>query len=333
MGAETKIEWCDYTFNPWRGCTKVDASCKHCYAETMSKRNPKVLGVWGDSGTRVIASESMWRQPVIWNHKAGCIAAATGVNIRPRVFCASMADVFEDRADLVEPRKRLFDLIDATPNLYWLLLTKRPKNVKRMLVFDWWLRNPGKSLERIIDENLVEPRPNVWLGTSVSDQESADKRIPELLQVPAAVRFLSVEPLLGPVDLTHVPLPDGDRLGTGLFAHGDGCGIDWVIVGGESGGNARPCNVAWIRSIVAQCAAARFPCFVKQLGARPVGWCATQGDSDADGHETDHCDAYEGSEISQPCPAGHCAMRVDRKGGDSAEWPDDLRVRQFPSTA
>src|SRR5262245_49606753 len=117
----SKIQWTDHTFNVWRGCEKVSPGCAHCYAETMSRRNPAVLGEWGKHGTRVIASEAMWREPLKWDRQA----RAAGV--RKRVFCASLADVFEDRPELVAPRERLFRLIEDTPNLDWQLLTKRPE--------------------------------------------------------------------------------------------------------------------------------------------------------------------------------------------------------------
>src|SRR5262245_38941981 len=163
MGKETNIQWCDHTFNPWRGCTKVSPGCQHCYAETLAARNPKVLGVWGPHGTRVIASESMWREPLKWNKKAEI------AGVRRRVFCASLADVFEDRPELVEPRYRLWRLIVNTPYLDWLLLTKRPENAGRMLA-------DGGSLPGILGF------PSIWLGVSVEDQQRADERIPVLLR-------------------------------------------------------------------------------------------------------------------------------------------------------
>jgi protein gp37 len=165
--ALSKIEWTDYTFNPWRGCTKVSDGCKNCYAETWSKRNPSTLGIWGDHGTRVIASESYWNQPHKWNREA----AAT--NTRRKVFCASLADVFEDRPELHEPRVRLFNLMEATPHLDWLLLTKRPAFARE------WLFGACH------DDRFIEHLPNFWLGTSVENQTTADERIPLLLQIPS----------------------------------------------------------------------------------------------------------------------------------------------------
>lgn len=237
MAENSNISWTTHTFNPVRGCTKVSDGCKNCYAETMSKRNPKVLGIWGDKGTRVVASEDMWRKPVAWDREA------QNVGERHRVFCASLADVCEDRPEWNAPRIRLKNLIRETPHLDWLLLTKRPENYLRL----FWGPEQG-----------VWPS-NVWAGTSVENQEAADKRIPHLLKCPAAIRFLSCEPLLGPIDLV-------DKTRT----YRPAIEVDWVIVGGESGPGARPCNVAWIRDIVGQCKAAGVATFVKQdSGPRP----------------------------------------------------------------
>lgn len=280
MGKDSAIEWTHHTFNPWRGCTKVSPGCEHCYAERGSKRNPKLLGVWGDEGTRVIAAETYWWQPLRWNE----LAKAAGE--RHRVFCASLADVFEDRPELYDPRYRLFELIEGTPDLDWLLLTKRPENIQRMI--------PSKWHEK--------PQPNIWLGTSVEDQQRADERIPHLLKCPAVVRFLSVEPLLGPIrfrrmiaDETERDLLDGiDRTTTQHLAVPEvtiGVGIiHWVIVGGESGGNARPMHPNWVRSIRDECLAIGPAFFFKQWGewlpydmdAQPPFWSSA-----ADGHVID----------------------------------------------
>ncbi len=266
MAENSKIEWTNHTFNPWRGCTKISEGCKHCYAEALSKRNPAILGIWGDNGTRVVASEGYWKQPLKWSRDA----AKAGE--RRRVFCSSLADVFEDRPELIEPRRRLFDLINETPDLDWLLLTKRPESIGSM--FDDIRRHFGW------DEDLSVM--NVWLGTSVENQEQADKRIPELLKIPAKVRFLSCEPLLGPVDLSCVNF--GSETVTDVHdvlfpQHGlrypdngnplpqlPGGSIDWVIVGGESGSNARPMQVEWARDLRDQCLRARVPFHFKQYG-------------------------------------------------------------------
>src|SRR5256885_1960194 len=174
MGEKTGIAWTDSTFNPWFGCVKVSPACHHCYAETFTKRIG--LKVWGQNSDRKFFSEKHWNEPLRWNRKA----AAAGP--RHRVFCASMADVFEDRQDLLAERERLWHLIDTTPHLDWLLLTKRPEHIARMLT--------GPM------------RPNIWLGTTVEDQHWADIRLSELVRVPAVVHFVSYEPALGPLDLS-----------------------------------------------------------------------------------------------------------------------------------
>lgn len=397
MGEATKIEWTDHTFNPWRGCSKVHTGCKNCYAETQSKRNHGVLGIWGEQGTRVVASESMWREPLKWN------AVADAEGVRRRVFCASLADVFEDfegwvldssgavvwwcddcrvfarsgdsshgaccahcgsghgrQATLADVRLRLFRLIDATPHLDWLLLTKRPENIRGM----WPPYFPGGYIAEAGAMNQAGPRPNVWIGTSISDQETADKAVPELLACRdlAPVLFLSAEPLVGPIDLLidgecsswacrecgsrdvdpDLCVSPGD-VGTygcrscGYVGGGDDAQwkslIDWVIVGGESGPKARRCDPDWVRSLVQQCQAANVPVFVKQMGANVItrndaiadefndgisGWPDPQVQHDIHGFREE----YQGAD---------CRIKLrDRKGGNPDEWPQYLRVRQFP---
>jgi protein gp37 len=274
MAENSKIEWTHHTFNPWRGCTKVSQGCKHCYAETMSGRNPGTLGVWGPQGTRVVAAEGYWKQPLKWDK------AAAAAGERHRVFCASLADVFEGPETMpaeawpaVEAaRLRLFNLILQTPNLDWLLLTKRPQNIRNMVPGDWLL--PPGSL-KVLPYPCGFP-PNIWIGTSVEDQAAADERIPHLLRVPARVRFLSCEPLLGPVDLSaaltpqwysvEVPAPRGIGFPETVQAARLRPRIDWVIAGGESGANARPMHPAWARSLRDQCQAAGVAYFFKQWG-------------------------------------------------------------------
>lgn len=241
MAANTKIEWADHTFNPWVGCSKVSAGCANCYAEEMmDKRYGRAQ--WGDNGTRVRTSDANWKKPLQWNK------AAAAAGERHRVFCASLADVFEDRDELKSWRDDLFRLILATPNLDWLLLTKRPENVRRMMPF----------------HNCELPLPNVWIGTSVENQEQADKRIPELLMIPAKVRFLSIEPLLGQVDL-KLWQSEGLPIDAEPFRERADL-LHWVIVGGESGRDARPMHPDWVRSIRDQCQAADVPFFFKQWG-------------------------------------------------------------------
>lgn len=211
MGANSKIEWTTHTFNPWWGCLKISEACKNCYAEAWAKRVGKQ--VWGLDAERRQFGDAHWREPLKWN------TAAAGSLVRPRVFCASMADVFEDRDDLLASRARLWELIEATPNLDWLLLTKRPGNVLRLA--GWGSAWPE----------------NVWLGTTVELQNRADELLPVLAEIPARVRFISAEPLLGPLEIKPWL----------------GSVVNWVITGGESGPRARPASPAWFRGLLIQC--------------------------------------------------------------------------------
>jgi protein gp37 len=225
MAETTNIAWTDHTFNPWIGCTHVSPGCEFCYAEqTWDKRYHRVE--WG--GERSRTSAAYRRQPYIWNRKA------PGQNHRPCVFCASLADVFDNQVP-DEWRDDLWALIANCQNLDWLLLTKRPQNIRKMLPPDW---GDGWS--------------HVWLGTTTENQEEADRRLPLLLEIPATVHFASVEPQLEPVDLRRYV----------------GKGLDWVIVGGESGANARPFDPDWARTLRDQCADTGAAFFMKQMGGR-----------------------------------------------------------------
>lgn len=253
MGADTGIEWCDHTFNPWIGCQAVSAACDRCYAERLVNGR-----MGGDFSKRRLTSTANWRQPMKWDRKAG------EASKRARVFCASLADVFDNQADPAW-RCDLWDLIWQTPHLDWLLLTKRPMNIAKML--------PSKAAGALADWG--DGWPNVWLGTTVEDQAEADRRIPHLLAVPARVRFLSCEPLLGPVDLrpvlwssssmngTPFPMMQGPRPGEAISPAEV---LDWVISGGESGLGARPSHPAWHRNLRDQCADAGVAYFFKQWG-------------------------------------------------------------------
>ena len=223
MAKNSAIEWTGHTFNPWWGCTKISPACDHCYAEVWARR----VGhdVWGARAPRRSLSDEYWDQPLRWDRDA----ARAGR--RMRVFCASMADVFEWGHALGTSRERLWALIERTPNLDWLLLTKRPHLVHRLT--PWGDRWPD----------------NIWLGTTVENQRFAQKRIRFLLEVPSRYRFLSCEPLLGPVDLSEWI----DEL-------------HWVIAGGESGGRARPTHPDWIRGLREQCVDAGVAFHFKQWG-------------------------------------------------------------------
>jgi protein gp37 len=243
MGENTKIEWATHTFNPWVGCAKVSPGCDHCYAEGWAKRSGSVQ--WGPHAERRRTTAANWRQPMKWNREA----EASGT--RPRIFCASLADVF-DNAVPVEWRADLFALIRETPYLDWLLVTKRIGNVRAMLPADW-----GSGY------------PNVWLLITVTDQIEVDRDIPKLLRVQAAVRGLSVEPMLGSIDLSLCfdlyQYEDGDvwrsrNMSRPLHSP------DWVIIGGESGPNARPMHPQWARELRDQCVAADVPFLFKQWG-------------------------------------------------------------------
>lgn len=299
--SETKIEWADYTFNPWVGCSKVSPACKNCYAEGWAKRSGLVK--WGDQAERRRTSEANWRQPLKWNKQA------KKAGERRRVFCASLADVFEDHSTIMPGwRADLGRLILDTPNLDWLLLTKRPENVMR-LAPDFWIYFGG----------VISGFPkNVWIGTTVENQEMADKRIPELLKIPAAVRFLSVEPMLGPIDLL-MSVNGYDRHGYRKPFHKALHDLHWVIVGGESGPNSRTTQIEWLDGLIWQCRMAQIPVFVKQLGAA----------------FSDPENGIAGRSLKVPSEAAPLISRrlVDRKGGDMSEWPMGLHHRQFPEAA
>jgi protein gp37 len=229
MAKQTRIEWADHTFNPWRGCTKVSPGCAHCYAETMSKRNPAVLGEWGPSAQRVISAESGWERPLPWNR----VAEADGLS--HRVFCASLADVFEHRPELHAPRQQLFGLIEQTPMLDWQLLTKRPENIEAMLPAFW----PAIG-------------DRVWLGVSIEANDYT-WRADYLRRVDCAVRFVSNEPALGPLDQLDLT------------------GLEWIIFGGESGPHFRTAKLQLARDMKARCEAAGVAFFFKQSSHRRSG--------------------------------------------------------------
>ena len=245
MSANSKIEWTDHTFNPWVGCTKISPGCDHCYAESWAKRSGMVR--WGPDAPRRLTSEANWNQVAKWDR------AARLANTRVKVFCASLADVFDNEAK-TEWRMRLASLIYDTTNIDWLLLTKRIGNVAPMC-----------SGDSVLFDVIAT---KVWLGITVVNQEEADRDIPKLLAIPAHKRFLSIEPMLGPVDLERPrPGPDlgqeGNKICQPWLIQS---GIDWIIAGGESGPGARPAQPDWFRSLRDQCAAAGVPFFFKQWG-------------------------------------------------------------------
>lgn len=255
MVENSGIEWTDHTWNPWIGCQKVSPACDRCYAETLvmtrMQNMPQGRPGWGPHGARVPTAERNWQYPHRWAREARQAAA------RPRVFTLSLGDFFDNQANETW-RSRAWSTMRDTPELDWLVLTKRPQNIAAMLP-SWW--GPMGL-------------PNVWLGCTVENQAEADRRIPILLDVPARVRFLSCEPLLGIVDLTRVALPGGRYLdalsGLRYFGPGNapvGPRVDWVIAGGETGKGARPMDPDWARSLRDQCVGSGVAFFMKQMGA------------------------------------------------------------------
>jgi len=316
MGKKTKIEWCHSTASPWNGCKPVSPGCAHCYASARDKRHldqPKAkrngqapVCHWGKGAPRV-AVPSFEKTMLALDRKAARMG-------KPLTVFPSTCDPFDDEVP-IEMFANYLRVVFETRHLIHLMLTKRPELwAERMddSISYWMHLEPTAERDRNVDWlkewRRGRPPTNVWVGVSIEDQRRADERIPELLKIPARVRFLSVEPLLGPVDL-HM----ADRLNELLVRPKRGqrfeCRrIDWVIVGGESGPGARLCNIEWIGDIVRQCKAAGVPCFVKQLGTKPEI-------TEADIHNKNH----------------HWLWRMrDPKGGNMAEWPEDLRVREWP---
>lgn len=303
MAEKSKIAWTDSTFNPWIGCTRVGPGCDHCYAEAQDSRK-RWGGTthWGPGVPRHRTSESYWKQPLAWDKKA---AASGKVH---RVFCASLADVFDNEVP-DEWRADLWRLIRATQNLSWLLVTKRIGNAAKM-----W---PGGDY------------PNVRLIITVVNQEEADRDIPKLLALPCK-NGISYEPALGPVDFhldkgwcRHCKVMTSGAIDGHCMDPLRPCFeaealmqdlIGWIIIGGESaqgGAQARPFDLAWARSTIAQCKAAGVPVFCKQVGSNPV-W----GD--------------ESSSLGRALREGGYTLK-DRAGADPSEWPEDLRIQQFPT--
>ncbi len=276
MSANSKIQWCDATFNPWFGCRKVASECENCYITDTAPL--RTIGMKHGSA-RKRTSVGYWKQPLQWNNNCLPFVDSWGEPVRQRVFCASLGDWLDDEVP-IEWLADLLALIHATPRLDWLLLTKRPENWSGRIhqVFaqdvtfdlDWlspWL--DGKT------------PANIWIGVSAgADQEAA-------LDIPARIHFLSCEPMLHALDTRHAAR------------------FDWVIFGGESGANARRCYLQWIYAGLNFCKANRIAAFVKQLGAQPVWGFPNLQESEV-------------------------AKLHDSHGGDWNEWPEDLRVREFP---
>lgn len=364
MATTTAISWTDSTFNPWSGCTKVSEGCKFCYAEREARRMPAVKGVWGPNGTRVARVPSYWRKAYEWDREA----AASGK--KHLVFCASIADVFEqwdgpivdhkglkgwvslqDGSRLFSPlpdeafvpsliwrpltmddlRLDLLKTIMETPHLTWLMVTKRIEHVVSTLSRCCSLNVHSEVATSLCLWCNGYPPVNVWMLTSVEDQATAEARIPHLLKIPALVRGVSYEPAIGPVDFRdwlripwmprHIVKP-----GSVPVEYMEVRGLDWIIMGGESGAieDVRPFDVAWARKTRDQCKAAGTAFFLKQLGRDVI---------DSGGGDGTFADLWpEGTNHLHF--RGDDTYRVwlhDKKGGDQAEWPEDLRgCQEFP---
>jgi protein gp37 len=305
MSAISSIQWTDRTWNPVRGCSVISPGCHNCYAMKQAHRfsgpGKPYAGLTkqtkaGPQWTGDVATiESSLREPLSWRKPC-------------RVFVNSMSDLFHENVPdwFID---EVFATMALSPRHTFQILTKRAKRMRdymqhgrqAMVAVAVFKRFTTMRASDVNSRRVVcpWPLPNVWLGVSVEDQPHYYKRIGHLLRTPAAIRFLSYEPALGPLDLRlgGMSLPD-------YSSHDPLPNPDWLIVGGESGPGARPFDLAWARSIVYQCKAAGIACFVKQLGANAVA-----------------------SGIGESAPIGGWS---DRKGGDPSEWPEDLRIREFP---
>lgn len=346
MGDQSAIHWTDATWNPLVGCSRVSEGCRKCYAEREAYRQEHNLGQPKYAGTtKWVSKPDGPRGEPRWT---GLVALWEPVLDQPlqwrkprRIFVNSMSDLFHEQVP-DEWIDRIFGVMAQASQHTFQVLTKRPERMRDYvgIMADRYTRQArGVRVARagspvsIPDDapgGMDWPLPNVWLGVSVEDQATADTRIPLLLQTPAAVRFLSVEPLLGPVDLAPKDSvvkmlspfygPNGfDETGSQPVRERRSWhfpNVNWVIVGGESGPGARPCHLRWIRGVRDQCRGAGVPIFVKQAGSRPI---------------VEDSDFGQLGEYVRCSEDGSNEVRFrDRKGGEPAEWPEDLRVREYP---
>ncbi len=316
MSENSKIEWTDSTFNPWIGCTKVSPACDHCYAENlMDNRMHKVH--WGKGQPRKRTSAKNWKLPLQWNAEPyyqcmGCGRRGTEAELyqtdesicdcfrlmektRRRVFCASLADVFDNEVD-PQWRVDLFHLIEQTPNLDWLLLTKRIGNAEKMIA-DARLALVGSNRHFVTDV-----LPNVWIGATICNQEEADRDIPKLTAINAIVRFLSIEPLLGAIDLQKpLGIKRGwDKVDEPHWLPNHYPEVNWVIVGGESGPHARPMHPKWAQDLRDQCHAARVPFLFKQWGEYAPSKLAYDLVTEKILPNVESCEAKDAPEVAWP---------------------------------
>ena len=302
MSDQSNIEWTDSTWNPVRGCTKVSPGCKHCYAETFAERFRGVKGHPYEQGFDLRLVPEKLTEPLRWKTPR-------------RVFVNSMSDLFQDGVPDQFIHDVYFTMEQRAPWHTYQILTKRPARMAAYLEWRYGAREDGGGF-RI-------PSRHLWHGGSVEDQPAADERVPLIMQTRSVVRFLSLEPLLGPVNLDGLWGYPGSATSEQLARWP----IQWVIVGGESGHGARPCDVAWVRSIIDQCQQAGVACFVKQLGAAPLVPASRQSHWDYRFSKLP-----EGKRFTSHDDQRWRLHLADRKGGDPAEWPKGLRVRQFPDS-
>ncbi len=333
------IEWTDTTWNPVRGCSRVSAGCENCYAERVAWRF-KGEGKPYEGLVREVNGRP------VWTGQIRLLDAALNEPRRwrkpRRVFVNSMSDLFHQGVPtgFID---RVFLTMALSPQHQFQVLTKRPDRMLQYVLEAHGHRT--QSLHAWVRGGGAWPPANVWLGVSVEDQATADQRVPLLLETPAAVRWVSYEPALGPVDFEpylHCPRCGYTNDDAALHLDHNLCDgkpnppvLDWVVVGGESGPGAREFNVRWAVDTVKACKAAGVPVFVKQIGSLPIYWCAGRlADPDPDvPYDDDFCDGYEASEH------GHCSMHFtqrcawigDRSGRNMNEWPPAIRVREYPA--
>ncbi len=332
MSQNSSIEWTDATWNPVRGCVKVSPGCANCYAETFAERWRGVKGHAYEQGFDLRLVPEKIDEPLRRKKPT-------------TYFVNSMSDLFQEGVPL-QFITDVFGIMGLAHRHTFQVLTKRADRMYAyvsagdhgIIAQMKAMQNGGGISTRPVFNALdikrrdgwkwTWPLPNVWLGVSVENQHFADERIPLLLQTPAAIRFISAEPLLGPVDLESYVDPACSGCGIPRFDCDEfrdrqqsrccpDCrhrSLDWVIVGGESGHGARSFDVAWAHSIVAQCRAAGVPVFVKQFGAKPVDV------------------PYDTSDCVVKNPGPIPLLLTSAKGGDPSEWPEDLRVREFPKS-
>ncbi len=312
MGQTTGISWTHHTANFWIGCQKVSPGCEHCYAEhdtPTRTRRAKGLELWGPPKTTPRdRTKGAWKDVLKWNRDA------ERDGVRRRLFVSSLADIFEDHPMVAPWRAEALALLESCTSLDVQLLTKRPQNIRAMVPPAWLAPGAWPA--------------HVWVGTTVEDQRRAAERIPHLLAVPARVRFLSCEPLLESVNLTAIPYA-GATLNalTGHIAGPDDVTLErvqWVIVGGESGPDARLFAVEWARSILAQCRAAGVPAFMKQMGDRPT---TTLADREA---WPTHSPDGSGVQFSGDGFGTYLVRGLAHHGANPDEWPHAVRVQEFP---